>query len=335
MSLNFIEFEERIINSLRDSKLIDRFSVSEYTQTVDQEVLLKYFREPKLIYFDDQGLYFDDDGTKVYCPTMKTSISEKGEWLSNKLPAIEFDIDQSGNVRKADEAEAMYVCTQIVHILNDDLFEDEFRKVIKEYNFEQMIGRSDPELTFRNLLKDWQSLQSVIINIIVSASKFKISYAKKDAEKFLKDDLDEETIASLRELETKIRSINFEYSQGILSPLKVKELTKIERLKEIDDRDRKIFDLIKLSPVGNLYKAMNLSSEYITPMKKKQIASWVQCKVDELLSDKSFELLSSDRKTLISKFTRRAYRFEKTSIRKLAVERYVKDPEEFKLPVKL
>jgi hypothetical protein len=75
-----------------------------------------------------------------------------------------------------------------------------------------------------------------------------------------------------------------------------------------------------------------LSSEYISPIKKKKIQLWTQKAVDELLQDDIFKDGNRERRSLISKFTRRAYRFEKTSIRKLTVEKYIKDPENFKLP---
>lgn len=335
MSINFSDFEEKIISALQGSQLIDRFSVNEFTQTPNQSVLLKYFETPALIDFDENGIFFLENNEKIYCPEMKTSIAEKGEWVSSKLPPIEFDIDQSGNVRKADESEAMYICVQVATIIKEKGFKDELESLIKCYNFEQMCGRDDDELTFRNLLKSWQSLQSVIINILVSASKFKISYTKKDTEKFLKDGLETSTAAELRDLESKIRATNFEYSQGILSPDRVKKLSKIERLAEIDKRDTEISVLITDSKVGNLYKALNLSSEYISPIKKKRISSWVQAEVDSLLTEAEFSGMKDDRQQLISKFTRRAYRFEKNSIRKLAVERYIKDPSTFKLPSKL
>lgn len=335
MSVNFSEFEEKIISALEGSRMIDRFSVSEFTQTPNQEVLLKYFEEPSKIDFDDVGLFFVEEGDKVYCPEMKTSITEKGEWLSNKLPPIVFDIDQSGNVRKADECEAMYICIQVAHVIREPEFKNEFEQLVLDYNFEKMAGRDDENLNFRNLLKDWQSFQSVIINIIVSAAKFKISFTKKDTEKFLKDGIEDSMAAELRDLETKIRAINFEYSQGALSPPEVKKLSKIKRLELIDERDVSISKLITDSPVGDLYKALNLSSEYISPIKKKKISSWVQREVDSLISTEEFSSLREDRKQLISKFTRRAYRFEKNSVRKLAVERYLKDPSCFKLPSKL
>jgi hypothetical protein len=335
MSVNFPEFEEKLISALKGSKLIERFSVSEFTQTPNQNVLLKYFEEPAILDFDENGLFFFEGGDKIYCPEMKTSITEKGEWLSSKLPAIEFDIDQSGNVRKADECEAMYICAQVAHIIKEKVFKNEYIELVSKYNFETMSGRDDQKLNFRELLKEWQSFQSVIINIIVSASKYKISFTKKDTEKFLKDGIKDSMAAELRDLESKIRALNFDYSQGILSPDRVKKLTKIERLQEIDKRDTKLAELINESPVGDLYKSLNLSSEYISPIKKKKISNWVQVEVDKLISTSEFSSLNEERKQLISKFTRRAYRFEKNSVRKLAVERFISDPTSFKLPSKL
>lgn len=56
---------------------------------------------------------------------MSTSFPEKGKWLSDCLPSIGFDIDQNGNVRKVDQAEALYGTIQIAHIIKDDVFRNE------------------------------------------------------------------------------------------------------------------------------------------------------------------------------------------------------------------
>jgi hypothetical protein len=310
MSVNFKEFEDRLVSSLRDSGLIDNFSFSEINKTPDLALIIQIFESSSLIDFDDEGLYFlDEKGDKQYCPEMKTSISSKGEWLSSKLPQIGFDIDQSGNIRKADEAEAMYITVQVAHILKEKSFKEELEKVAKLYDFESMKSLADDGIGFRELLKEWQSFQSVIINIIVSSAKFKISSEKKDTEKFLKDGIQESEVAELRNLETEIRNINFLFSQGTLSPDKVKTLTKIERLQEIDKRDDSIASCIIKSPVGDLYRAMNLSSEYISPIKKKKISLWVQVEVDKLLSEKEFNGIAEERASLIAKFVKRAYRF--------------------------
>jgi len=46
---------------------------------------IKIIEEPVKINADDQGLfYLNDDG----CPTMLTSITDSGEWLSDKIPNV-------------------------------------------------------------------------------------------------------------------------------------------------------------------------------------------------------------------------------------------------------
>jgi len=336
MVFNFKTFEEKIISSLQSSGLIEKFSLREFTKSPDLQHVIRIFETPSKIFSDEGGIYyFDENEDKTYCPKIKSSVTEKGEWLSTIMPNIGFDIDQSGSVRKADEAEALYCCIQVAHILKEKEFKDELTSLSKDYDFKNMKNFSNSSEGFRELLNSWQNLQSISINIIVSASKYKISAEKKDTEKFLKDGIQESEVAELRNLEAKIRAINFRFSQGVLSPSSVKDLTKIERLQEIDKRDDEISREITESPVGLLYKALNLSSEYISPVKKKRISLWVQKEVDTLLSSNEFSDVKEERKQLISQFIKRAYRFEKNSVRKLSVENYLKDKENFKLPSKL
>jgi hypothetical protein len=80
MTINFNEFEERLVSALRDSGLIERFSFSEISRTPDLSIIIKQFESCSPIDFDEEGLFFlDEKGDKQYCPKMKTSISEKGE----------------------------------------------------------------------------------------------------------------------------------------------------------------------------------------------------------------------------------------------------------------
>lgn len=333
---NFSEFEHKIINSLKDSSLIKRFSFSEFSQTPDSSIIEELFNKPVPIDFDDGGIFYKDENEeKCYCPEMYTTISEEGIWLSDNLPSIDFDIYQNGNVRMADEAEALYCTIVVANIIKEECFKEQIRTVLDKYDFSKMAPYNEEVLTFRNLLTEWQGLQSVIINIIISAAKFKISDTKKDTEKFLRDGISESEAAGLRDLEAKVRSVNFQYSEGELSPLEVKKLSKVERLLLINKRDDEISRLITDSHEGILYKLMNLSTEYISPVKKKKVNLWVQKEVDSFLSDPKFSSLIEERSQLIAKFRRRALRFEKNSVRRLHVEKYMKDRENFKFPRKL
>lgn len=335
MVFNYKEFEERIIKSLSDSGLIDNFSFDEIGKSPDLSIIINLFENPSVIFFDELGLfYYDELNDKVYCPNVLTSISDQGDWLSDKLPSIGFDIDQNGNVRKASEAEALYCCLQVAHIIKDEVFKIELEDVAKAYNFVDMKSLNDT-LSFRELLNSWQNLQSVIINIIISASKFRISNEKKSSEKYLKDGIKESEVAELRDLESKIKLINFKYTEGDLSFNEIKKLTKIERLIRIDKRDDEISSVISKSPVSLLYKALNLTSEYISPIKKKKIALWVQVEVDKLIKSGEFDNVREERSALISQFVKRAYKFEKISLRRLAVNNYISLGSDFKLPSKL
>ena len=44
VAVNFQEFERKIIKALKDSNLIDRFSVNEFEQSPEIAIINKYFR---------------------------------------------------------------------------------------------------------------------------------------------------------------------------------------------------------------------------------------------------------------------------------------------------
>ena len=100
----FNEFETDVIiniNKLKNSVLMKRFSSTEVQQTPYLQLIIKLFKNPVKIYADDYGLYFiDEDGDKNYYSEMFFTISEKGEWFSEKIPNVDFEINQSGNVLK-------------------------------------------------------------------------------------------------------------------------------------------------------------------------------------------------------------------------------------------
>lgn len=330
-------FEKEILSKLQESGLIKKFSFSEVRKNPNVDVINDLFTYPIEISADDGGIfYLDENSDKVYCPSMSFSLTNSGEWLSDKIPPVTFDIDQSGNVRKASEAEALFCLIVISLVLKEDEFRNELVEVAKDYDFSNMKHFSDDSITFRGLLNSWQNYQSLIINTLVSACKFKISYYKKDIEKYLKAGMPKEVVVELRNLDAKIRSINFSYSEGELSPIRINKLTKIERLKIIDKRDQEIEENIKNSKHGLLYKLTKLSSEYISPIQKKKIQLLVKKEVDLLLETKDeFSSLKLERNQILSKIQRKALKIEIESIKSTYIEKYFNDPDNFKLPSKL
>lgn len=337
MDINYADFEDKIVKKLKESQLFDHFPKSPILESPDLSIIIKAFEIPSLIHFDDQGLFFfDEDETKIYCPEMLTSISEKGEWLSDKLPYVDFDIDQNGNVRKAEEAESLYCAIIVANCIQDNYFKEEIISIANGYDFANMKPIDDKSNNFKELLNEWQSLQSVTVNVLISAAKYRISDVKKDIEKFLRDGISDIQAAELRELERIINSINDEYSKGVLSPDSVKLLTKSERLQQIDKRDNEISAAKKKSKAGILYELLKLSSEYISPVKKKKISLWVRFEVDKLLEENpSFTNLREERSQIISRFQKRAIKMEKNSVRKSQIEKYINQGENFKFPAKM
>lgn len=220
---DLVGFENELFEKLKNSGLIERFSVFELEQTPDLAKICEIFERPFEIEFDSYGIYYlDDDGIKQYCPDMKTTISEKGFWLSDKLPNINFDINQNGNVRRAEEAEALYCTIVVANTLKEEIFKEEVKTLSKSYDFKNLKSIDDDTKSFKFILEEWLNLQSEIINIIVSACRYKISDYKKDAAKYLRDGILDSEAIELRVLESKIRSLNFEYSEGVLSPSEIR-----------------------------------------------------------------------------------------------------------------
>lgn len=333
--MDFAKISDEIISNLKTTGIIERVNEIQIKDNPNSSIIKKMFSTPSKIFLDDKGLFFYDGEDKIYCPEMYVTVSEKGEWLSDMIPNIEFDIDQSGNVRKAEEAEALFCLIVVANTLQDETFKNEIEEISKNYDFTGMRPNNAQRKNFISLLSEWQSLQSVIINILVSACRYRLNDYKKDVEKFLKDGLKDSEVVGLRDLDAKIRKINFEYSEGVLSSREVKKLTKIERLSKIDERDSKIKECVNNSKFGTLYSILKLSTEYISPVKKKKIQIWVDAEVTRLLDSEPFRSLKEERINIISQLTRRALRIERNSVRRLNIEGYINDGSDYKLPSKM
>lgn len=339
MTFVFKEFEDNIIKKLKEEKLIAKFFIYEFSESLDSKFLIKAFENSSKISHDERGVYiFNDNEEKVYCPPeISTSIDSEGSWLSDYLPEINFDIEQSGNVRKADEVEALYCCINISHIINEDVFKNEVKNLSSKYDFENM-DTTDRSGNFRSLINSWQSLQSTIINIIISACKYKISYKKKNVEKFLRDGLPEAEVAELRDIEKRIRNVNSLYSKNVSDFQNFSQITKIKKLELIDERDRAISKIIKNSKCGDLYRLLHLSTEYISPVKKLTLQNWVRVTVDNDIQNASASeqsILRAERSQMFSRLNKKILKLEKTSIIKSYVEKYIQEGASFKFPVKL
>jgi hypothetical protein len=334
--MNIETLEKKIIDKLKEKGVFERFSLNDVHPSPSRENLDKIFNFSLPIEIDGDDLVaISETGERIKCPNMSTSISDTGEWLSDYLPFFEVDIDQGGNVRKADEIEAIICVFVIKNIFNDEGIKKEIEELVKNYNFNELKTNSNTGENFRSLLVSLQDLQSFQINSIISACKYKIFDQKKDTRTYLIDGIPQEMDAELQELERSVKAIHYEYSNGPLSPISVKKLTKIERLEKIDERDCKINKMISNSKAGTIYRLTKLSSEYISPMKKRSIQKMVKKEVDNLIAEYGDNnSLINERSQIMSKLQRKAIQLEKISLRKIKIEEYINKRENFKFPVK-
>lgn len=329
-------FERKMLEKLEASKIIEHVYIGDALPDADINTLISLTKKPLKMKVTSAGLvYTDEDNQEILCPDYGMNISADGMWLSDKIPNVNFDIEQNGNLRRAEEAQSAYCCVIVSLVLGDEGMTKELHDLIKNYNFNEMSPRSGGIL-FKSLLEDWQSLQSVSINIAISAAKFKISNLKKESGKYLKDGIDEKAAAELQSLSDAIREVNRRFSMGKLSQENVKDLTKIQILRLLDERDDEISKIISVSNQQVLYKILNLSSEYLSPIVKRNVYKRASESVEELYAQNpDYAILVGDKQTIIDRWKRRYIKLAKISLRKTEVEKYLKDKSTYILPRKL
>lgn len=178
------DLEAKLTNALEKSSCIKYVMMEELFDPVNQHTLHDMLVNTYPISATETGLeYKNDDGDIINCPNFGSSISLDGEWLSNILPPITFDTIQGGNVRKSNEAQFAYCCLMVAIVVADDVFKEEFINVIDNYDFQRMDSKSDKSKNFKDLLREWQNLQSWTVNVIISAAKYKLVNLKKTCRK--------------------------------------------------------------------------------------------------------------------------------------------------------
>lgn len=329
-------FEMKMLEELKKSSIIEHVVMGDVLDPFERGTIMNLLSQPCEILIEDGKLCAkDDEGQLIECPNYSFNLHADGKWLSNSVPPVPFDVDQNGNIRKGEEAEAAYCCIIVTLVLKDSVFSKELDEVINDYDFREMDGNIKGN-NFKKLLSSWLDLQSSLVNVSVSAAKYNISNLKKDSQKFLRDGISEEAQAGLRNLFDKIKDINRRYSTGILSPNNVKNLNKIEILTQLQLKQTEISDLITQSEVGTLYKILNLSSEYVSPIVKKRLFNKVNSEVAKVFEETpELEIVIGDRKILHDRWKRRYIRLAKISLRKIEVEKYLKEPSSYQLPSKL
>lgn len=343
----YVNIEKHMLDVIKRSNHIDHVMMGDMLDDVTKDKILEMISNPKPFKITDRGLVFINDlGEEEECINYGTNITADGKWLSDKIDFVTFDIEQDGNLRKAGEAQAAYCLSVIYCVLNDVTMKEEIEAIVNNYDFIRMAPH-DGYYSFVQLLESYQDLQSTAINICVSAAKYNISNIKKDSEKFLKENIPENRISALRELDTAISTINRKYSLGSLSPDRVRHLNKLEVLTELDKRDKEIRFLLDGNTSGSgdyyegheestLWKILNLSSEFISPIIKRRLSLLAETEVAKLfLENPRLQYEQGEQKQLSDKWKKRYIKIARLSVRKTQVEKFLSDENNYILPVKL
>lgn len=276
----------------------------------NKEILRELILKPYLLEYDEEEdilYYVDNNNEKRKVPDIEVGVSETKEWISDSLPAIPFDLNQDGNLRRSNEVECMYKCLLISGILKRG-FEEEILSVIENYNFERLDKSNSSGITFSELLAKWQELQSITIRVIVSGANYKISSEKNLEVGFLIGSLNREETLGVVSIRDSVKTVIRNYMSGDLSQEKVNKLTKIERLKIIQKKDDEVLSTINSNKkYSELYKICTMSSDYLSPFVKKNLIEAASKFARKELGD-VFKDDEKSYKKFVSICTRRAYK---------------------------
>lgn len=107
--------------------LLISFALDAISNTVNANLVQELAEYVKPLYIVNNQLCYDDNKIEGdVCPIVQVDVTKTSEWLSDKIPFPSFDIVQSGHVRKACEAQALYFCVMVVSIIKDKIIKDEF-----------------------------------------------------------------------------------------------------------------------------------------------------------------------------------------------------------------
>jgi uncharacterized protein YnzC (UPF0291/DUF896 family) len=346
------KLESYMQTSFKKFSGLDNVLIDEVLDPIDMEKVKSLLLHPVEFNLTEEGLTakLPDSGNIVNCTNFGVSIKADSDWLSSKLPSVEFDVDQEGDVKKAEEAQSLYLCL-CVAIVMGEMFQEELLDLIPGYDFREMkpltktnsLGETvNVNLSYKELLKSWTDLQSHTISCAISAGKGKISELKKDADRFLNDCIEDHMSIALKTLEYEVASINAQYANGPLARDKVQKMKRIELLRLISEKDDEILSAVNSSDVSGLWQAKNLSTEFINPLVKKRIQKLAEDKVDEFLKSdsysdvkNSFPFTDKEIDTLKKQYRRRYLKSARLSVRKESVLKYIADPEGWVKPPKL
>lgn len=224
---------------------------------------------------EDVLYYIDKDGEKHVAPDLSAGMTTSDVWLHTKLPPVFIDLDQGGNVRKAEESRSIYSIICIGAVIPS--FKPEIKDFLKNYDFNSFTMRKRISRRYENAvgyLKTFLDENSLRINVIKSCSDINISQSIEKKEQFWKSALTQSEISECSKISRLVKNVISKYErESGLNPDDIKDLDQIQKLQLIANRDAEIEVIINQSPLGILYKISKLSSERLSATVKRSVST--------------------------------------------------------------
>jgi hypothetical protein len=212
--------------------------------TPDDERIKKILESSYELFYDESSdvlKYVDENGAEHIAPDLSDGITESSEWLCDKLPLPPFDFDQDGNLRKIDEVRASYTLICIAIIIKS--FKDEIFEMFSKYDYKTFSfdGSDVSDESLCDYLNSFMNLNSLRINVIVSAASIQISRTIEKKDVYWKSTLTLEEITEFGRISRDVKNIILNYERDRkLNPSQISTLTRVEKLLTIEKRDLEI-----------------------------------------------------------------------------------------------
>lgn len=221
----------------------------------------------------------------------------------------------------------------VTKILNNGNYSHEFNRVYNGYDFNSFVNNLNKG-TFTQLISDWSQDNSIIVNIIISSSKYVTVRGKKRRARYNIVGLPSKQPIGISELKESLKSVMFEYTIPVdpLSASEVKKLTKTELLQAIAKCDMAKEEVIRKSNFSTLWRILKLNSEYLDLSTRKALKVCALKTITEAVKD--FDLNVEEVNTLVTKCRKRLISATVRCIRTEQVKLYLDNKLDYVLPQK-
>lgn len=335
---------EKIKETLDDVDIISSNFDKDFSM-MNSKIVDEIINKPCDLFIDEETdrVYYLKGEEKIFCEEgSNDGVEGQAIWLSTKLPSINFDILQEGNIRKRLECEAIYILS-VLNAIFLKQFDDEIKDVYQNgnYDFDNMSPFKEGNYSFRDLLNDIKQYNSISINSVISSAQYKLSDFKDKKNGVIFSLMTEEERFACQSIDLLRVGIILKHDK-LFAKLD-KNCSKLDRLKAIQAREDEISAIFQnddslYKKFFNVYFITKINSKWLGSMDDVRISK--ACIKEALIIQKEYDCEEDYQfKTeLISKLKRYAQRIKIKQIKIVEIGKYRRSfdsgSEEYILPSK-